>query len=144
MRSSGSVAVRAMLAMVGASLIPGAAIGIPTARAVCQRTWRRVCRYGGGYSIREHSVLESGRNVPTAPRSRGHRGGDRKWLAIGARWTATTRLYVDMGGAYLWVHSAPNELTSIAVVPGDLLGTYQSHIVILGSKLTYDSDEGKS
>jgi hypothetical protein len=49
-----------------------------------------------------------------------------------------------MGGAYLWAHSAPNELTSIAVVPGDLLGTYQSHIVSLGSKLTYDSDEDGS
>lgn len=62
---------------------------------------------------------------------------DRKWFAIGARWEASSRLSLDMGGAYLWVQAAPSELTSVLPVPGDLMGTYRSHIVVFGSQLTY-------
>lgn len=62
---------------------------------------------------------------------------DRKWFAIGARWEASSHLSLDMGGAYLWVQSAPSELTSALPVPGELRGTYRSHIVILGSQLNF-------
>jgi len=62
---------------------------------------------------------------------------DRKWFAIGARWEASSRLSLDMGGAYLWVQAAPSELTSVLPVPGELIGTYRSHIVIFGSQLNY-------
>jgi long-chain fatty acid transport protein len=62
---------------------------------------------------------------------------DRKWFAIGARWEASSRLSLDMGGAYLWVQSASSELTSALPVPGELMGTYRSHIVVLGSQLNF-------
>jgi len=62
---------------------------------------------------------------------------DRKWAALGARWEPSPRLSLDVGGAYLWVQSAPSELTSASPVPGELIGTYRSHIVILGSQATF-------
>jgi long-chain fatty acid transport protein len=62
---------------------------------------------------------------------------DRKWLAFGARWKANSRLSLDLGGAYIWVKSAPSELASVLPVPGELIGTYRSHIVVLGSQLNY-------
>jgi long-chain fatty acid transport protein len=62
---------------------------------------------------------------------------DRKWFALGARWKASSRLSLDMGGAYIWVNSARSDLASVLPVPGELIGTYRSHIVVLGSQLNY-------
>lgn len=62
---------------------------------------------------------------------------DRKWLAVGASWQASSRISVDMGGAYIWVQSAPSQLTSTLPVPGELVGIYRSHILVLGSQLNY-------
>jgi long-chain fatty acid transport protein len=79
----------------------------------------------------DRSPVQDASRTPRLP------DADRKWFAIGARWNASARLSLDMGAAYLWVQSAPSELTSALPVPGDLVGTYRSHIVVLGSQLNF-------
>ncbi len=57
---------------------------------------------------------------------------DRKWLAVGARFSPQESWSVDFGYAYLWVQDAPSQLTSSGPLPGSLIGSYSLKSSILG------------
>lgn len=62
---------------------------------------------------------------------------DRKWLAVGARFAPGSRWSLDVGYAYLWVLNGASELAPQGPVPGSLLGTYKSHITIVGAQASF-------
>jgi long-chain fatty acid transport protein len=70
---------------------------------------------------------------------------DRTWLALGAQYRFSQKLWFDVGAAYLWVRSASiNDIgsTNLGIAPsaaqnGLVNGTYDNSTAILSAQLTY-------
>jgi long-chain fatty acid transport protein len=101
-------------------------------------------RAGAGleYQINTPWLLRAGVAYDRSPVQDAYReprlpDNDRTWLAVGARFEPAPGWAIDFGYAYLWIESAPSELSSAAAlpVPGTLVGSYKSNTSILGLQL---------
>jgi long-chain fatty acid transport protein len=105
-------------------------------------------RVGGGieYEVSQPLLLRGGLAYDTSPVQDQFRtprlpDNDRVWLSFGARYKPSPNWWLDFGYTYIWVHDGPSELTPNAIAPpvanGNLVGTYTSHINILGAQASF-------
>jgi long-chain fatty acid transport protein len=105
---------------------------------------------GANYRYNEQWMFRGGLAYDQSPVQDGYRtvrlpDADRTWLTLGAQYRFSPTLWLDVGGAYLWVRSAGiDEIgsTNLGVPPsvaqsGRVKGSYDNYTVILSAQLTY-------
>lgn len=71
--------------------------------------------------------------------------GDRTWLTLGAKYSATPKLWFDVGAAYIWVRSPSIDdmgSTNLGIPPsvaqnGLINGSYSNRVVVLSGQVSY-------
>lgn len=122
----------------------GPAAGLPVSSTPLnfKNSWR--AGVGLEYQINPPWLVRAGVAYDRSPVQDAYReprlpDDDRTWLAVGARFEPAPAWAIDFGYAYLWIKSAPSELSSAAAlpVPGTLVGTYKSSSSVLGLQVAW-------
>lgn len=105
---------------------------------------------GANYRYNEQWMFRGGLAYDQSPVQDGYRtvrlpDADRTWLTLGAQYRFSPTLWLDFGGAYIWIRSASiNDIgsTNLGVPPsveqnGRVNGSYDNYTVILSAQLTY-------
>jgi len=105
---------------------------------------------GANYRYGEEWLLRGGLAYDQSPVQDAYRtvrlpDADRTWLALGAQYKFTPKLWFDFGGAYIWVRSGsidsigPSNLGAppSAASSGVVNGTYHNSVFVLSGQLTY-------
>jgi long-chain fatty acid transport protein len=123
------------------SAVTGTPVAPPTNLSF-QNSWR----VGGGieYEVSQPLLLRGGLAYDTSPVQDQFRtprlpDNDRIWLSVGARYKPSPNWWLDFGYSYIWVHDAPSQLmpTAFPAGGGNLVGTYTSHINIVGVQASF-------
>jgi long-chain fatty acid transport protein len=105
---------------------------------------------GANYRHNEQWMFRGGLAYDQSPVQDAYRtvrlpDADRTWLGLGAQYRFSPSLWLDVGAAYIWVHSAPiNDIgsTNLGIPPsavqnGLVNGSYDNSTVILSAQVTY-------
>ncbi len=113
-----------------------------------QSAWRFAV--GANYRYSEQWLLRGGLAYDQSPVQDAYRDvrlpdSDRTWLALGAQYRFNPKLWLDFGGAYIWVSNGnidnigPSNLGTppSAALSGLVNGSYHNSVVVLSGQLTY-------
>ena len=91
-----------------------------------------------GFSLRIDFSDDHAPLVDPSPRKSGDPLKDKIWLSLGARYSHSEHLYLDIGYEHLWV----NETTygSRGGIGNDIMGDYRSELDLIGARLRWDFD----
>jgi long-chain fatty acid transport protein len=97
---------------------------------------------GANYQVNSAWKIRAGFAYDKSPVQDSHRtprlpDDDRRWVALGAQYTASSRLAFDVGYAHLFVSDTPSNLTDNPVSRGTLIGSYRSNVNILAAQVRY-------
>lgn len=103
-------------------------------------TWRFAlggdCKVAADWTVRAGVAYDQG-PVPDSTRTPRLPDNDRTWLALGAGWSPTSSVHVDLGYAHLFVKNAAlNQSAGSAPTYGVLLGTQKTQIDIVAAQLS--------
>ena len=125
----------------GTPTLPG--LGSPLATVSEELTWKDTWSYavGAAYQLNPQWVLRAGMAIDPSPADNGNRNvripvGDRKTFSVGAGWSPTKEMTIDVAYAYLWEDDVSVNRPATATKAG-YSAKYDNSAHGLGAQLTY-------